>query len=195
MDIKSQNKWNSIYSNAEIKNANVSKGLLENAHLISSGGRALDLACGIGGDAIFLASKGMRVDAWDISDTVTHKISQYAKENSLNINAEARDINLSPPENETYDLITVAHYLERSLAPVLMAALKPGGLLCYQTFTKEVTPSYTGPSNLDFRLAKNELLALFGGLKIIVYREEALLGDINQGFRNEALLIAQKPIS
>lgn len=194
MDQKSKNKWNSIYSNAEIKSQNVSKGLFDNEHLIANDGHALDLACGTGGDAIFLASKGLTVDAWDISDTVTDKISRFAEENKLNINAEARDINVSPPENNSYDLITIAHYLERSLAPVLIAALKPGGLLFYQTFTREVTPSYTGPSNPDFRLGENELLSLFKGLKVVVYREEGLLGDTAVGFRNEALLIAQKPI-
>ncbi len=192
MDIKTQNKWNSIYSDAEIKSRNVSKGLFDNAHLLPQKGRVLDLACGTGGDAIFLASKGLSVDAWDISDTVVEKISAYACENNLAINAEARDINLSPPENETYDLITVAHYLERALVPMLIAALKPGGLLFYQTFTREVTPTYSGPSNLDFRLAENELLSLYHEMKVIVYREEGLLGDISAGFRNEALLIAQK---
>ncbi|MDH5257262.1 MAG: methyltransferase domain-containing protein [Gammaproteobacteria bacterium] len=194
MDLKAKSKWNSIYSDAEIKNQNVSKGLLENSHLLPASGRGLDLACGTGGDAIFLASKGFDVDAWDISDTVTEKLNYYAAENKLSINAEARDINLNPPSNASYDVITVAHFLERSLAPVLIAALKPGGLLFYQTFTREVTLSYSGPSNPDFRLGENELLSLFNGLKIIVYREEGLLGDIKAGFRNEALLIAQKPV-
>ncbi|MDH3325389.1 MAG: class I SAM-dependent methyltransferase [Gammaproteobacteria bacterium] len=194
MDEKAKNKWNSIYTNADIKNQNVSKGLFENSHLLPANGRALDLACGTGGDAIFLASKGLSVDAWDISDTVIAKLSQYAVENELDISAQARDINHSPPASGSYDLISVAHYLERSLANLLVDALKPGGLLYYQTFTREVTSAYTGPSNPDFRLAENELLSLFSGLKVIVYREESLLGDINVGFRNEALLVAQKPI-
>jgi len=194
MDQQAKNKWNSIYSSAEIKTKNVSQGLCENAHLLAAGGHALDLACGTGGDAIFLASKGYSVDAWDISNTVTEKISAYATENNLNINAEARDINVSPPASASYDLVTVAHYLERSLAAVLIDALKPGGLLIYQTFTRTVTPSYSGPSNPEFRLADNELLSLFSGLKVIVYREEALLGDTSIGLRNEALLIAQKSL-
>ena len=192
MDQKAKNKWNSIYSDTEIKNQKVSKMLIENAHLIETSGQALDLACGTGGDAIFLAEKGFTVDAWDISDTVVKNISDYAEENDLEINAEARDINQSPPLSSLYDLITVAHYLERSLVPVLIDSLKPGGLLFYQTFTREVTPSYSGPSNPDFRLGENELLSLFADLKVIVYREESLLGDINRGFRNEAFLVAQK---
>jgi len=41
-------------------------------------------------------------------------------------------------------------------------------------------------------LAENELLHLFADLQIVVYREEGKIGDISQGFRNEALLIARK---
>ncbi len=192
MDEKAQNKWNNIYSDVDISNKRVSFGLQENSHLLPSTGRALDLACGTGGDAIFLAERGLKVDAWDISDAVVEKINVYANEHNLSINAEARDINAKPPLNEIYDVISVAHYLERSLVPLLIEALKPGGIVVYQTFTREVTPDYSGPSNPNFRLAENELLQLFSGLRVVVYREESLLGDITSGFRNEALLIAQK---
>lgn len=192
MDEKAQNKWNNIYSDADISNKRVSFGLKENSHLLPKTGRALDLACGTGGDAIFLAEKGLNVDAWDISDAVVEKINAFARQHNLSIKAEARDINAKPPISEIYDVISVAHYLERSLAPLLIDALKPGGLIVYQTFTREVTADYSGPSNPNFRLAENELLQLFSGLRVVVYREESLLGDINAGFRNEALLIAQK---
>jgi len=192
MDEKAQNKWNNIYSEADISNKRVSFGLRENSHLLPPIGRALDLACGTGGDAIFLAERGLDVDAWDISDAVVEKINVYANEHNLSINAEARDINAKPPLSEIYDVISVAHYLERSLVPLLIEALKPGGIVIYQTFTREVTPDYSGPPNLNFRLAENELLQLFSGLRVVVYREESLLGDIKSGFRNEALLIAQK---
>jgi len=191
-DKKTKNKWNSIYADAEIKGQNASKGLQENAHLFSNKGRALDLACGTGGDAIFLSTKGFVVDAWDISDAIIKKLDNFATKNNLSINAEARDITQTPPESACYELISVAHYLDRSLAPILINALKPGGLLVYQTFTQEVTASYSGPSNLDFRLASNELLSLFSDLTVVVFREEGLLGDIDVGFRNESLLIAKK---
>jgi len=192
MDQKSQNKWNDIYDQAEIGAQNVTRVIKENAHLLPTQGRALDVACGTGSDAIFLASSGLQSDAWDISDKVVEKINQYAEQQQLNLNAEARDINVNPPEDNTYDVIVLAHFLERGLVPALISALKPGGLIFYQTFLKEVTPSYSGPSNPGFRLAPNELLQLFGELQILVYREEALVGDITKGFRNEAMLIARK---
>jgi len=194
MDKQAQNKWNNIYAEVGIGQHSNSKVIEENCHLLPSQGRALDLACGTGSDAVFLAKHGLSVDAWDISDTVIEKLSLYALDNGLPISAEARDINVQPPGKNLYDVIAVAHYLERDLMPVLIQSLKPGGLIFYQTFSKVVTPSYSGPKNPAFRLDENELLDLFSDLQIVVYREEGLLGDIQHGFRNEVMFVGQKKI-
>jgi len=192
MDELARKKWNSIYSESNIGGQSVSIVLQDNGHLLPSQGRALDLACGTGSDSIFMAQQGLSVDAWDISDAVTEKISAYAKQKNLNIVGEARDINIQPPAPNTYDVVSVAHFLERDLMPILTQSLKPGGLIFYQTFTKIVTPTYSGPGNPAFRLDENELLDLFSDLTLVVYREEGLLGDIGKGFRNEAMIVAQK---
>ena len=66
-------------------------------------------------------------------------------------------------------------------------------MIFYQTFTKlRVTEG--GPRNPHFLLEDNELLHLFAALKVRVYREEGLLGELDSGFRNEAMLIAQKEV-
>jgi hypothetical protein len=72
-----------------------------------------------------------------------------------------------------------------------MAALKPGGLLFYQTFTR-VSVGPGGPQNPEYRLAENELLRMFQELQVVVYREEGEIGDKTHGFRNEAMLVAKK---
>jgi len=192
MDLESQKKWNNIYADAVIGTQGVSRVLLENEHLLPTEGRALEIACGTASDSIFLANRGLQTDAWDISDSVVAKINEYAQDKSVSVTAESRDINIDPPQDDSYDVITIAHFLERKIVPALISALKPGGLIFYQTFVKDVTPTYSGPSNPAFRLDDNELLLLFSGLQVVVYREEGLLGDISQGFRNEALLVARK---
>lgn len=192
MDEQAKKKWNNIYADVDINRQSVSSVIEENNHLLPSQGRALDLACGTGSDAVYLAKQGLTVDAWDISDAVIEKLSLYALDNGLPINAEARDINELPPAKDTYGVIAVAHFLERELMPVLIQSLKPGGLIFYQTFSKAVTPAYTGPKNPAFRLDENELLDLFDELQLVVYREEGLLGDIQQGFRNEVMYIGRK---
>ena len=64
-------------------------------------------------------------------------------------------------------------------------------MLYYQTFTREAV-SAGGPSNPAFRLTPNELLDLFGELRLVAYREEGRLGDLSQGFRDEAWLVGLK---
>ncbi|MEW8205094.1 MAG: SAM-dependent methyltransferase, partial [Candidatus Thiodiazotropha taylori] len=83
------------------------------------------------------------------------------------------------------------YFLERSLIPTLIQALKPGGLVFYQTFTRQAVSS-EGPQNPAFRLADQELLQLFSQLHVRVYREEGRLGDLSLGSRDVAMLVAQK---
>jgi len=75
-----------------------------------------------------------------------------------------------------------------------MAALTTGGLLFYQTFTRDKLDRQ-GPGNPDFLLASNELLRLFAPLTLIFYQEYARIGDLQRGDRNEARFIGQKPLS
>lgn len=193
-DTKSQNKWNNIYDDKALHSFEPSRILLENAHLLPKNGSALDLACGLGADAFFLATQGLQVEAWDISDVVVNKINTAANKKNKSVTAIVKDLSNTSLDKESFDVINIAHYLDRNLASSIVAALTPGGLLFYQTFTSTVTDSYTGPSNPTFRLLPRELLQLFSDLDLVVYREEALIGDIAQGLRNEVLFVAQKPV-
>jgi len=75
--------------------------------------------------------------------------------------------------------------------PAIQDALRSGGLLFYQTFSR-LQVDESGPSNPDFRLADNELLTFFSQMRLLVYREEGYVGDSSQGFRNEVKMVAQK---
>jgi SAM-dependent methyltransferase len=152
----------------------------------------LDLACGLGGNALMLAEQGLEVTAWDLSPVAIQRLSEIAGRRGLcNLLAEVRDLEQSPLPVQSFDVIVVSYYLDRDLVPHIIAALKPGGLLFYQTFTR-IALGEQGPSNPEYRLGDNELLQLFGVLKPRVYREENLLGDLAQGTRDVAMLVAQK---
>ena len=166
--------------------------LADNAHLLPARGRALDLACGLGGNARFLAARGFAVTAWDLSEVAMARLDAEAREAGLTIRAEARDVVARPPGPGEFDIIVVGHFLERGLAGPLVQALRPGGLLFYQTFVRE-TVGDAGPRNPDYRLDRNELLTLFSGLLVRFYREEGRLGDTARGFRDLAQLVAQRP--
>jgi SAM-dependent methyltransferase len=167
--------------------------LLRNAHLLPAQGEALDLACGRGANALWLAAHtGLAVHAWDLSPVAIATLEAAARKRGLRVSGAVRDVAAHPPEPDRFDLILVAHFLERGIAPALAAALRPGGLLLYQTFIGEAV-SARGPSTPEWRLARNELLALFAGLTVRAYREEGRLGDTSRGLRDLAYLVAERP--
>jgi len=109
----------------------------------------------------------------------------------LNIHTEIRDVIARPPDENSFDVIVVSHFLERTLMSRITNALLTNGLLFYQTFTRERVDDI-GPNNDAYRLIENELLELCSNLHIVVYHEEGRIGNAAVGFRNEAMLIAQR---
>lgn len=164
--------------------------LFENAHLLPARGEALDLACGLGGSALFLAQRGLHTAAWDRSAVAIDALTRRAQ--GLPLSAAVRDVSLIPPEAQRFDVICVGHFLDRALCPAIAAALRPGGLLFYQTFTKEKVDD-TGPRTAAYRLDLNELPMLFPDLIVRLHREEGAIGDPQKGFRNRAQFIGQRP--
>jgi len=184
-------KWDRRHRDADGPGA-VAGVLAENIHLLPAEGDALDLACGRGANAIRMAQAGLRVTAWDWSAVAIERLNSAAREQRVSIAAEVHDVIALPPEPVSFDLILVGYFLERALAPALMQALRPGGLLMYQTFSVNAV-SDNGPSNPAFRLQENELLELFQPLRVRFYREEGRLGNCRSGIRDIAMLVAEKP--
>lgn len=184
-------KWNLRHAEADGDGA-VAQVLLLNRHLLPRRGRALDLACGRGANAFWLAEQGLEVYAWDFSPVAIERLRRTADERGLAVQAQVRDVLAQPPEVGSFDLILVSHFLERALAGPLMAALRPEGRLFYQTFVREVNLG-RGPGRDDWRLAANELLKLFAPLRIHYYREDAPLGNGEDGLADMALLVASNP--
>ena len=161
--------------------------------MLPTQGRALDLACGRGGNALLLAQRGLQVQAWDYSEVAIDQLKQFAMQQGVEIEADIRDVVKHPPEPNTFNVVVVSRFLDRTIMPELISAVAPGGILFYQTFVQEKVDDGVGPSSSSFLLQPNELLKMASSLRILVYREEGLQGDAAQGFRNEALLVAQKP--
>lgn len=188
---KNIEKWNQKYLSAKGTIPEPALVLKENVHLLPTKGNTLDLACGRGGNALFLARLGLTVSAWDFSTVAIDKLKQLAETEKLSVNAEVRDVSQEPPGHNSFDVIVVSYFLDREIANKLVEALKPHGILFYQTYTQDKT-SEVGPKNPDYLLKENELLGLFRRLKVRVYREEKLCGNTKKGLRNEALFIGQK---
>jgi len=183
-------KWNEAYQDADVASARPAPVLLENQHLLPKEGNALDLACGRVGNAIFLARHGFEVDAVDISPVVLSSVEQYVTDQALSVSCICRDIENKGLMEKQYDVIVVSYFLNRKLFPQIIKALKPNGLLFYETWSQQKVDD-SGPKNPDFRLKPTELLNLTSALRPLFYREEGDNGDVLKGFRNVGMLIIQ----
>jgi SAM-dependent methyltransferase len=145
--------------------------LAEQAQHLPRAGRALDLACGLGADALMLAARGLETHAWDRSPVAIERLREQAAGRGLSVHAAVRDVLARPPGPEAFDLIVVAHFLERALAPAICRALRPGGVLFYQTFSRAEPLGTGGPRNPAYRLDPGELRRLFAPLQGLLHRE------------------------
>ena len=185
------NKWDLFYNQAEVVDYSVTKVLADNYFLLPTTGTALDLACGLGANALYLAQQGLAVTAWDISNVAIEKLKVSAATQRLNINACQENIQVESFAKCSFDVVVVSRFLDRTLSDAIIGAIKPNGLLFYQTFNREKT-NRVGPNNPDYLLVEHELCSLFAKLKLVFYRDNALIGDTLQGLRNEAQFIGQK---
>lgn len=185
-------KWNQRYQCAEIPASEMACEVLQgNAALLPERGRALDLACGLGANALFMAERGLQVEAWDISGVAIEKLQTRASQRKLAITAVVRDVEAAFPATAEFDVICVSRFLFRPLLPMLVSALRPNGLLFYQTFNREKLQG-GGPDNPAYLLAPNELLRHFSALRLRFYQEYGQTGDSTQGNRGETLYVGQR---
>ena len=191
MNNQTKDKWDRHYDSCSFDTPLAAVVLRENQHLLPSQGEALDLACGRGGNALCLAENGLQVSAWDISESALKHLSLAAQKNNLTINTESRDVSERPPAPASFDVIVVSHFLERAQIDNIKTAIRHKGLIFYQTFIKDKVAE-TGPKNPDYLLDPNELLYFFNNWRILHYREEGKVGLLDKGFRNQAMIIAQK---
>jgi tellurite methyltransferase len=134
--------------------------------------RALDVACGRGRHALLLALAGLDVRAVDRGAEAVAGLRWAAARLELPIAAEIVDLEAPAVDlgDALYDVIVCVHYLHRPLFPALRHALKPGGILIYETFTT-AQAARGKPTNPDFLLQPGELRRLAAPLAILRERE------------------------
>ncbi len=126
-------------------------------------GRAMDVAAGMGRNALYLARHGFAVDALDISPVGLAHLERAAAAAGLadRVRTVVVDLEVHAPGKAIYDLVIMANYLERRLIPRLAAALCPGGLLLIDTFLDDPA-SRAVAMNPAHLLKPGELGAFFG---------------------------------
>jgi SAM-dependent methyltransferase len=145
------------------------------AHLVPRGARALDLACGPGRHARFLAARGVDVLAVDRDPVALAGLAGIAGIATREIDLEAGPW---PFGDDRFDAIVVTNYLHRPLLAHLVAALAPDGALLYETFAAG-NEAHGRPSNPAFLLAPGELLGIArDALTVVAFEQGTVrLGD------------------
>jgi tellurite methyltransferase len=154
-------------------------------------GHVLDLACGNGHNAVYLALKGLKVSCCDKSDDALERARAMAAAYDVHIDIWKTDLeqeNYNPLKEKTYKAIVVFHYLHRPLIPHIREALRPKGILIYETFTT-IQPRFGKPHNPKHLLNSGELLDLFKDGHIFHYFE----GICQAPQRAVAQIICQMP--
>ncbi len=145
--------------------------------------RALDFACGLGQNGLWLAEQGYVVDLMDISRVALNRVqTEMVKRGIRNANLLQIDADTVHLDESTYDLIAVFRFLHRDLLPRLNAAIKPGGRIIYETFNLQhldANPDF----NVDYLVQGDELKDAFKGWRILVHQHR----------NNITQLVALKP--
>ena len=167
--------WDARFSSTDYifgKTPNV--WLAQHSELLIPGGSALAVADGEGRNSVWLAERGMQVDAFDISPIGVEKARQLALAANATVNFNVSDCDEWEWQPDHYDLV-VAIFIQFAdpesrtrLFKRMMESLKPGGLLLLQGYTpKQLDYKTGGPPRLDHLYTEDLLRAEFSGMDII----------------------------
>ena len=168
-------RWNARYASGEYAARTYPSPLLATWIDRLPRGRALDVACGLGRNAIHLAANGYGVDAMDISGVALAKARERAVAAGVAVNWIEADLERPDIARDAYDVIVVARFLDRPLIPRLVDALRPGGHVVYDHHYI-TSADVGGPASRRFRARPNELLERFRALRVLSY-EEGIVAD------------------
>lgn len=164
-------------------------------------GRAIDVASGEGRNAVLLAVRGWQVTAIDRASAGHAKTEALAAERGVATSRrsfaewqQARnglvlveaDLERVALPAAAFDAVVCINFLERSLFPAMERALRPGGVLVYQTYTVHQLDYPEGPRDLQYLLQPDELRNAFPALETLYYSES------NSG-KGIACLLARRP--
>jgi len=173
MSIEDKIRWDKKYKTQILPTKTVE--VVKRYANLAKGKKALEIACGMGRNAKFLAQQGFEVEALDISP-----IAIKSLQNIPNIIAKEVDLDNYVLKENAYDLIVCTYFLKRELFPQIEKALKEDGIFIFETFMYHVDNTKV-PSNKSFLLNEGELEATFDDryeiLHLQEFMDEGICGD------------------
>lgn len=181
-----QRKWNERYRKSAGEPGPPSvlvRSLVEQSRF-PAGGAALDVACGSGRNALYLAGAGFQVTAIDFSDEAIRQCRQAAASRGLDVDWRVEDLSGGLPEGGRFDLILVIRYLDLELLRQAAMRLNPGGYLVVEVHMATADPTVAGPRNPAVRAEPGAVSRACAGLETMRCEE----GLVTDGDRREALV-------
>jgi SAM-dependent methyltransferase len=133
-------------------------------------GVALDLAAGLGRHALWLADRGWKVSAVDVSEVAIAKLGESADERNVKINLFAVDAAKYDFEPAGFNLIILFYHLDRALFPKIVSALNPGGWFICKMPVHWAPEIKSEDANIKL-LERSEILSLVPELHVLHHRE------------------------
>jgi len=130
---------------------------------------------GRGRHAVALATAGFRVFGVDVRFDAVRDATLRVRAAGGQLHGWCADLIEHPLPSSRFDVIVVTRYLQRSLFHALRAAVRPGGVVLYETFTTAQRALGTGPTSPDHLLEPGELRRAFGGFEVLFYEEVTAL--------------------
>lgn len=154
-----------------------------------SGLRALDVACGSGREAVWLALQGCAVEAVDLLPDAIARAEDLARRHGVTLRAAVVDVETNPVlPSAAYDLVCVFRFLHRPLFATLRESVVSGGYVVYQTFHEANLATGRPPRSPGHLLKTQELEQAFLGWRVHIARDA-----MERDGRFFSELLAQKP--
>ena len=141
--------------------------LARHADLFPTAGRALDLACGQGLGAVWLARRGLHVWGLDISPVAISQARDLARRGGVDDRCrfDVTDLDDGLPAGPPADIILCHRFRDRRLDQAIIERLAPGGLLAIGVLSE------VGAEPGPFRALPGELSAAFAELNVVAAGE------------------------
>jgi len=168
---RDREKWNARYDRRDVTIPDPDPFLAENSSLLTTG-TALDLAAGLGANALFLARSGYSVDAIDISFHALSRLKAEADRLSLDVRPIVADLDGYPLPTNRYDLVAIFYFFSPPIIVSIQNSMKRGGLFICSTYNYRHTSIKPGFSK-EYLVPPGGLAPYVHGLDVVKHESEA----------------------
>ena len=162
MSAEDRARWDTVYTESDAERVAALPAVFGDVEdVFPRTGTALDIACGTGGAAVWMAQRGLRVHAVDVSAVAIARARRLAEQTAVPVAFDVADLDAGLPSGEPVDVLLCHKFRDTALYGSMIARLKPGGLLAICVLSE------VGATPGRFRAVAGELRAAFDHLDVI----------------------------